>query len=356
MTFFTKRYYPTVCVRRAEMKAMEKLPETEKVKMLPIVLLAPWLNSIKFDNTHRIIENSIGKIPIIVDLDRSFHSESNLSSREYFRDLLDVKIGPEKWMELIQEHENYIPCIQFSGIDKTLIDEQVEFSAKLGRGFAIRIELQRQPPIEDLIQLSMDNKDLDFVIIIDYGYIIASDITESRISAIMDRFLSVSDKLKFVITGSSFPNSFSDYDDFSEAPPIFSRLIYENLARKYGNYNFFYGDWASTKPRTYDGGGGTPLPRIDFPTSSRWIIARSKENEWDFQTASEKITRLPEWKDRPMVWGTGMIEKSAKGLPGGISTGPQAIAARVNIHLYLQNNFGIPTAAKGPVGKWIDPI
>ena len=356
MTEFTKRYYPTVCIRRAEMKAMEKLPESEKTRMLPIVLLAPWLNSIEFENTFRIIEKSVGNGPIIIDLDRYFSSESDLPSRKYFRELLDHETGPTQWMNLIANHENYIPCIQLLGVSQENILKQIEFAKSLKRGFVFRLELHRYNDIDNIIQIVSGSLGQDFLIVLDYGYNKTYEIVEMNISGLMDRFLSLSSDLKFVISGSSFPNSFSDFDDFAESASIYSRMIYNNLARKYGNYNFFYGDWARTKPRTYDGGGSKPLPRIDFPTSSNWIIARSKENEWDFQMAAEMITRLPEWRDRPMVWGSGMIEKAAKGLPGGISTGPQAIASRVNIHLYLQNHFGSPTPPTGPKGKWIDPI
>ena len=99
------------------------------------------------------------------------------------------------------------------------------------------------------------------------------------------------------------------------------------------------------------------MPRIDFPTKDRWIISRSKEEEWDFEAAAKRVTRLPEWPDRPSVWGAGLIEKTAKGLPGGISTGPQAIAARVNIHLFVQNNFSVQNLGTiNTDGVWIDPI
>lgn len=356
MTEFTKRYYPTVCIRRAEMKALEMLPESEKSKMLPVVLLAPWLNSIEFDNTFSIIEKSIGNIPLIADLDRYFQSESALPSRQYFKDLLDPNSGPERWMDLIGKHKNYIPCIQTLGVAPSIISTQIEHAKRLGRGFVFRIELNRNNNLEYIVSLIRENADQNCLVIIDYGYEKSTQMIEAIVSSLIDKIISISSSLKFVVTGSSFPNEFSDYDDFSEAAIIYSRLVYTNLARKYGNYQFFYGDWASTKPRKYDGGGNTPLPRIDFPTGRNWIIARSKENGWNFQTAAEKITRLAEWKDRPMVWGTGMIEKAAKGLPGGISTGPQAIAARVNIHLYLQNNFGTSTPLSGPKGKWVDPI
>ena len=338
------------------MKALEKLPPSEKSKMLPVVLLAPWLNSIEFENTHRIIDKSVGSGLIIADVDRYFYSESSLPSRQFFRELLDPVSGPMLWVELIKKHENYIPCVQIFGVSSQLIDEQVDAFSSFGRGFAFRIELERSYSIDFVVNEISKHLGKDFIVILDYGYNENTNIVELNISNWMDRILALSSGIRFVVSGSSFPNSFSDYDDFADSKVISARLIYNNLSQKYGNYEFFYGDWASTKPRKYDGGGSKPLPRIDFPTPSRWIIARSKENEWDFQQAAEMVTRLPEWQTRPMVWGTGMIEKAAKGLPGGISTGPQAIASRVNIHLYLQNNFGNPASASGPQGKWIDPI
>jgi hypothetical protein len=356
MAEFTKRYYPTVCIRRAEMKAMEKLPESEKMKMLPIVLLAPWLNSIEFENTHKIVKKSVGNGAIIVDIDRYFSSDSALPSRQFFRTLLDPETGPARWMELIESHENYVPCIQFLGVSQESVTKQIEIAKALNRGFVFRLELERDFDIESVISFVTDNVDQNILIILDYGYSDRSEVVEMKISNLMDRFVAISNELRFVVSGASFPNSFSEFDDFAGSKAISARLIYDNLSRKYGNYKFYYGDWSSTKPRRYDGGGSKPLPRIDFPTQTSWIIARSKENEWDFQQAAEMVTRLPEWQNRPMVWGTGMIEKAAKGLPGGISTGPQAIASRVNIHLYLQNNYGSAVPTSGPQGKWVDPI
>lgn len=338
------------------MKAMEKLPETEKSKMLPVVLLAPWLNSIEFENTYKIVEKSIGAIPIIVDIDRYFVSSSDLPSRRFFRDLIDPEIGPLKWMDVVAAHHNYIPCIQIFNVSHELIKKQIEIASNLNRGFVLRVELERKYDLDKICEIASECVGRDFLIIIDYGYNDQAEIAEFFVTTLIEKLLVISKEFKFVVSGSSFPNEFSDYDDFSQSKVINSRVVYQNLSKKYGNYSFFYGDWSSTKPRRYDGGGSKPLPRIDFPTSNTWIIARSRDDGWDFQQAAEKVTRLPEWINRPMVWGTGMIEKAAKGLPGGISTGPQAIAARVNIHLYLQNNFGSPTPPGGPQGKWIDPI
>jgi len=356
MSQFIERYYPTLCVRRAEMKAIEKLPLSEKVKMLPIVLLAPWLNSIKFENTFKIIEKSIGSIPIIVDIDRNFESVSQLPSRTYFRSLLKKDTGPNEWMNLVEDHPNYIPCIQIVGVNKDQIESQVTRAINLGRGFAYRIEINRELSIDMIFESIEKNIENDVIVIFDFGY--SDDAKESRklVSTYIERLISISNDAKFVVTGSNFPNDFSSFDDFSEARPIGSRSVYSSLRNKYDNYKMFYGDWASTKPRRYDGGGNRPLPRIDFPTKSQWIIARSKEQEWDFQQAAERIIRLPEWQERPTIWGTGMIEKTARGLPGGISTGPQAIASRINIHLYLQNNFSSTNPPPPPRSKWINSI
>ncbi|WP_428334291.1 beta family protein [Novosphingobium sp.] len=355
MLFFN-RYYPTICVRRAEMRAMEKLPATEKEKMLPVTLLAPWLNSIEFNNTFNIVQKSIGSIPIIVDLDRYFEGSSPLPSRKYYSDLCNFDTGYILWEKLIHSHDNYIPCIQTFNVDKKAISHQIEYFLKLGRGLVFRFEIERNYDLDYLFERISEIMTDNLLCIFDYGYKEYSTELENRLSNLIDRLISISPTAKFVISGADFPNDFSQFDNFSEAKEISSRQIFEILRSKYGNYNLYYGDWASTKPRRYDGGGGTPLPRIDFPTKQRWIIARSKEDNWDFELAAKMITRLPEWDDRPHVWGTGMIEKTALGLPGGISTGPEAIACRVNIHLVVQNNYSIPSGSISPKGKWEDPI
>ena len=356
MTQFTDRYYPTLCVRRAEMRAMRNLPAGEKQKMLPIVLLAPWLNSIKFENTLAVVAECVGDIPTIVDIDRYFKSDSDLPSREYWRMLLDSEVGHEKWVDLIKSRGNYIPTIQILGRTKQQIDFQVREFVELNRGIVFRFEMERGNDYDAAFSYISDLRGEDILCIFDFGYGYPTELTEMSVALLIERLINIDETLPFVVSGSSFPNDFSEYDNFAASRLIGSRLLYANLSRRYGNYSMFYGDWGSTKPRKYDGGGGTPLPRIDFPTKGRWIIARSKDDGWDFEEAAKRITRLPEWGDRPMVWGTGMIEKTAEGLPGGISTGPEAIACRVNIHLFLQNNFNSTEPTPPPRGKWIDPI
>lgn len=339
------------------MRALEKLPSSEKLLMLPIVLLAPWLNSIEFSNTHGIIKKSIGDAPIIVDIDRFFRSDSSLPSRVYFRELVGgTAKGIDNWLHLIDENKNYIPTILFNGVTEVDLERQISFAKGANRGFVFRIDPNSRSEFSRIREAVSECQSDDILIIIDFGY--RNDYLQAahETSEYLRSMLDISEELRFVVCGSNFPNAFSDFDDFAGAQPIGSRLVYLELLKSFGNYQLFYGDWASTKPRKYDGGGNTPLPRIDFPTPNSWIIARSREQQWSFQEAARRITRVPEWDRRPVVWGTGMIEKTAEGLPGGISTGPEAIAARVNTHLYVQNHIADSSPPPPPEQAWVDPI
>jgi hypothetical protein len=356
MSEFFDRYYPTICIRRAEMKALEMLPASEKQQMMPIVLLAPWLNSINFDNTFKIIDKSLGPIPMIVDLDRYFQSESDLPSRLLFRTLLSRDGYFDAWRTILDEHENFIPTIQFYDKSAEQIDVQIALGRELRRGFAFRLERDFPVNVELFFEKIRACVDDDIIVIFDQAYISDPQLEAANIASFIRQLIEISPEIPFVVSSSNFPNNFSDFDDFSQAQPIAARQLFETLRGQFDNYKMFYSDWASTKPRKYDGGGNRPLPRIDYPTRATWIISRSKENQWDFQQAAERITRLPEWEMRPQIWGTGMIEKTAQGIPNGISTGPQSIASRVNIHLYVQNNFGAADQVPPPSADWVDPI
>lgn len=356
MTVFTRRYYPTLCLRRGEMLALEKLPDETKESILPIILLAPWVNSIKFENTFKIIKKSYGDLPIIVDIDRYYKSENLLESRTYFWSLKDSIDGPQRWMDLVESHPNYIPCIQMAGISEELVIKQVEWARHLGRGFCLRYEIDRfEVPTFNSSLIKYVSND-DYIIVVDFGYHDYSDSVLDKISTVLTEIFDVSASAKVVVTGSNFPNDFEEFDDFARSQPNSAREIYSKILQRFGNYSVFYGDWASAKPRDYDGRGSPPRPRVDYPTSNSWIFARSKDEEWNFQDAATRITRLPEWEQRPKIWGTGMIEKAAMGLPGGIKNHPDVIASRINIHLFVQAGADGAMHPPQPVSKWKDPI
>lgn len=338
------------------MIGIEHLPDAEKDKMLPVVLLAPWLNSIKFQNTFDRVEKSIGQRPIIVDVDRYYRSSSQLESRLYFNALVSGIDRDDLWIELIKQHENYIPCVQIFNRTLEQIRRQIDEFKTIGRSYALRFETNLTYDLHDIGKIVLENSEQDMLVIFDTGWQDFSDTQIRQVSNLIEWLTLINGHAKFVVSGSNFPNDFTDFENVGSIS-IGSRQLFDLLSKRFDNYQMYYGDWASTKPRIYDGGGSPPLPRIDFPTKDRWIISRSKQETWDFEAAAKRITRLPEWATRPSVWGTGLVERTAQGLPGGISTGPQAIAARVNIHLFMQNNFAVQNvSAISTDGQWVDPI
>ena len=213
MTEFFDRYYPTLCVRRAEMMGMEKLPDLEKDKMLPTVLLAPWLNSIKFQNTFDRISKSVGDRKIIVDLDRYYQSSSFLESRVYFNSLISAGDRHQKWIDLINDHENYIPCVQIFDQTAENIKIQVDFFKTLGRGFVFRFETQRNYNYSYISEILSENMHEDILVIFDTGWQDFSDLQIMRVSNSIEWLTTTNSGSKFVITGSNFPNSFTDYEN-----------------------------------------------------------------------------------------------------------------------------------------------
>lgn len=231
MTAFFERYYPTVCIRRAEMLAMEKLPPSEKEKMLPIVLLAPWLNSLKFENTFERISISMGEIPMVVDLDRFYQSDSQTESRVYFRSLLQGEGSTERWIDLISEHENFIPTIQINNRSNDQIAKQINTFRDFGRGIAFRFDVGAGPP-PSILQEFRDILDFNnSLFVVDGGWVNYNQVTEARIEGYVNTLTGLSDNARIVVYTSSFPNDFGELDNMASVP-ISSRQFYsESLIR-----------------------------------------------------------------------------------------------------------------------------
>lgn len=355
---FRERYYPTLCVRRGEMIGLEHLPDAQKDEILPIIPLAPWLNSHRFENTFARIKKSFGERPLIADIDRYYQSDSQHQSRRFYRELLTGSEDASLWIETISERRNYIPVVQFEGQYQDSVETQINSFSALGRGYVFRFETQRNSSYLPILRRALLCDPDHILIIFDFGWAKNLNLALSEANGLLRQVYGEdrNEPHKVVISCSNFPSSFSEFDNFNSSLEIESRVLFDNIRERFSNYPVYYGDWASTKPRSYDGFGSSPLPRIDFPTRNRWIFSRSKVEEWDYQDAAERLSRLEEWNDRPDIWGSGMIERTALGLPNSISTGPQNIAARINLHLFMQNNYRRDPRPAPVHQAWNDPI
>ena len=122
--------------------------------------------------------------------------------------------------------------------------------------------------------------------------------------------------------------------------PFGNREMVNSLKRSTNRNIIVYGDWGSTRPRQY-GIASPPKPRIDYPVADAWVIARSKENNWDFKKAAEEIVKSPEWESESGlgIWGEQLIMLTKDNPTFGINSAQKNVAARVNIHLHRQALF-----------------
>lgn len=360
MTAFPPKYYPTLCIRRGEMVGLEHLDEETKDLLLPIILFSPWMGSHQLANSHQRIERAFGNRDIILDLDRHYSSRSNVQSRLDFRALVSGDDSHLRWVDLIASHENYIPTVQIVGNTEDQISHQLSAFSEMGRGVVLRANLSNTHELARLdysLGYYIDRDETDLLVVLDVNY--QADTTVSAVSAagVIDRVLETAPFAKFVVTEPNFPNSFGDFDPEGRLP-IASVQVHQALPERFSNYPIYYGDWASTKPRYLDQGGGgvSPIPHIELPTDDSWLIFRSSREDMSYAQVARRIILTEEWADRPFTWGTGMIERAA-GDGGGISTGPDAIAARVNIHLFMQAHRDNPERRQQVITTdWIDPI
>ena len=66
-----------------------------------------------------------------------------------------------------------------------------------------------------------------------------------------------------------------------------------------------------------------------------------KDIQEGYEQIASRVMADPTWSSEIKIWGTYLISSTAGGLPGSINSPASAAAARINIHLYKQANFGL---------------
>ena len=136
--FNNYKYCPILCVRPAEMVALEELPEKDKDKILPVILWRPWVNSKRLQNTFDKISDAIGDRPWIADID-NLYERGTSAEREVHKELDELKVsdfGYSNWCEKIESLSQAIPTLQLEDPDE--LEEQIDYFLNLGRGIVVR--------------------------------------------------------------------------------------------------------------------------------------------------------------------------------------------------------------------------
>lgn len=324
------------------MRGLEELPERTKDRIMPILLLSPWVGSKNLSKSLDRITDALGERPFFLDLDFQYESEKTRPAVEDFRAIRNEGGHHQLYIDFVANSDLAVPVLQRSNANNADLAYQIEKFNEIERGFLIRMrkgepEAEAKEALSFVCQTGLSN----FAIALDCEW--SNDVNDCEDWC--RRFIEVATdsgtSAPIIISQTNYPQSFSDIDQ-QRSYPIASRVLYRNIARRYGNQiTFIYGDWATTRPRENRGGGQQPPPRIDYPGDNDWVIFRDPE-EWDFSDAAEELIDSEHWQDNLRVWGSMMIERTANGDRFSIDSPQKNVAARVNIHLHRQSWFGHP--------------
>ena len=329
-------YCPLLFTRVAEIKAYKHLPTPTKSAMFPVLRWRPWPNARSLDKTWERVGDAIGGGRFCLTLDASRRdTSSNKPVDRSFSQLFSPERAFEAYYSLARELPFCTPVIRGAGADIPELARQIDHLSRIDRGAAWHIE-HPTTPSEELMRKVIANTD-NLVIILDAGWGRDLLLREAWALRLARRAGDIDPDCEIVVAGSSFPQSFSHIASRGETAAE-ERPLFSNLVRSANAASLTYGDWGSTRPPSPP----TPMrniPRIDVPYVNQWVSFRQTGAE-DYADLAQRALQDNLWPGDLRIWGTYAIEATAQRTPGSIAGPASAAAARINIHLYRQAQFG----------------
>jgi hypothetical protein len=343
-------YLPILGMRPAEMRALEELPGQTKDALLPLIPLRPWVGSHHLQSTLDRIEKSYGQRPVIVSVGERETAKDRPVFAELDR-LREPDDGFANWCEFIEAHPNYIPVAQL-GIDPVQEPGQISQLHALQRGLVLHLE---QPTFGALGAISTIAGGLTrggdgVCFIIDFGVATADHLQVAALAlGYIQTLRAHSPHAHVSISASSFPNGFTNLLQ----QPIYERRLFNELAGRPGAERLIYSDRGSARAEQLSGGSGVIPSRIDYPLFDDWKFYRSEETGFNgYVEQARALIATGDWNSDLRVWGTQMIERTARGDHSAIDTPAKSTAARINLHLQLQTFYGRSDEAEDTEEDW----
>lgn len=335
-------YCPLLYSRVAEVKALFQLPAAAKDRMFPVIVARPWPNAKQLSRTWEKLQEAFGLRRFGLDLDSTKRdSSSEKSAAAEFSALFDRTGGYRNYYNLLEIIPQAIPVLRIDGGVGRHFDEQAGHVDRLDRGLIVRLQHgQIINPLE-LASMVLDRFE-DVVFFVDAGW--STDLLSREIwaSQIIKHISDERPEAEIVVSGSSFPDSFTDIV-YRGVIPVHERSLHSNLSRRHNAAHLIYGDWGSTRPPSTEQIPMRNTPRIDLPTSGEWLSFRRDkqvDEDEDYPGIARRMIDDRAWPADLNIWGTYTIECTAEQLPGAIRNAAVAAAARINIHLHRQAFFG----------------
>ena len=323
------------------MRALEQLPEHEKDLILPTIFIRPWVSSKELSKSIDRIQKAFGDRPFFIDIDR-YYTAGNID-RPAVRDFLSLRdpVNYVDWFNFIQEIPNAIPSLRLDGIAAEELNHQIELGQQMDRPFLFRIDRSAGHSVRDIIAAAQNIEHSNYLFSVDAGW--DNDLLNHQLwsSQVVGQIGLLRPEISVIITGSSFPAEFGHVEPYGSFN-IRERLLYNEVLRNNNTVNCLYGDWASVRPPSNQQIPMTPVPRLDLALEDKWAFFRYRNNDGGYMRAAEECLESDYWDNDLNIWGTYLIKATAEGDANEITYPGIATAARINMHLHSQINFGDP--------------
>lgn len=341
-----QEYLVTLGIRPAELSGLKELPGSTKDRLTPLVLLAPWLATTPLSRALDKFEDAYPSRSYFIDVDSYYRvNDKPNEAKELWARLAERPADLEAWWELLSEYPNANPCLLM--VERTIESarEQIEWARDNDRTFCLRMNLaegigsgipQWMPAL--VAELAAEGAN-DYAVVFEFGWLPDPLLVAARASGYTNSFFStIPIEVPIAISCTSFPKDFTVFDG-TEVCNFTNRELLAQVQQATNHPRIVYGDWGTTKPRSY-GHARQPKPRIDYPADTSWIIARNQNDEVTFAVAAQRVMDSVHWNGNLGIWGEQLIEGTAAGQAFAIDTMPKMYAARINIHLHRQAFYG----------------
>ncbi len=351
---FNFKYLPILSLSLSEMEALEQLPEKDKNLILPVFPLKGWMSSQSLENSLKKIKKTIGERKWIAYFDDEYLSGNKnflltgSYPREVFYQLLDLKKsnhGYINWYNFLKDIPEAIPTVFL--YDLSQLENQIQQLASLNRGLTFVFEVKNLAltSYNEIINIISKLGITDLLFMYDLGTI-GSEYNEyyQPLLNLIRKTNKTIPVARVSISGTSFPFNFAGYHKGENS--IYERLLFNKIKDSIDFYPTVYSDRGSARIEKQSGGGSLPPPRIDYALKNDWRFIRHEfkdskfpedgEKEYLYSLCAREIMQQEYWSKNLHLWGTQMIELTAKKEKFGINTPQKATAVRINLHLYTQ--------------------
>lgn len=355
-------YLVTLCIRRAELSGLKELPGGTKDRLTPLVLLAPWMATSPLSKAIDKFEDAYPGRPYFIDVDTYYHpGDNNNEAKEAWAELVKHPADLGVWHGLLNPYPNANPCLLMAGSTLEGARAQIAWARENDRSFCLRLDMAPAGSgiptwLPSLVAELTAEGAVDYAVVLDFG-LVDSALGVAPVAAgyIKSFFSATPPEIPIAVCCTTFPSDFTVFDGFEELP-FSNRDLLAQIRQATNHPRMIYGDWGSTKPRSY-GHASAPKNRIDYPTDNGWVIARDNDSPVSFQAAAKRIIHESgKWTGGLGIWGEQLIEGAAAGQAFAIDSMPKMYSARINIHLHRQAFYGHLPPPEALDEAWSDDL